>query len=100
MRKKYAKLSIGAADVLKQIICKIKIRRAPTTHDDIDFKPIVKRISELRRLSVVVADKGYDSEENHVMVREKLKGFSIIPPRYENVPVWKTRGRYRKEMKR
>ena len=34
------------------------------------------------------------------MVREKLKGFSIIPPRYENVPVWKTRGRYRKEMKR
>ncbi|HEX6673023.1 MAG TPA: transposase [Nitrososphaeraceae archaeon] len=57
-------------------------------------------MSELRRLSVVVADKGYDSEENHVMVREKLKGFSIIPPRYENVPVWKTRGRYRKEMKR
>ena len=99
LRKKYAKLSIGA-DVLKQIICKIKIRRAPSKHDNIDFKPIVKRISELRRLSVVVADKGYDSEENHVMVREKLKGFSIIPPRYENVPVWKTRGRYRKEMKR
>ena len=34
------------------------------------------------------------------MVREKLKGFSIISPRYENVPVWKTRGKYRKEMKR
>ena len=27
-KKKYAKLSIGAADALKQIICKIKIRRA------------------------------------------------------------------------
>ena len=99
LRKKYAKLSIGA-DVLKQIICKIKIRRAPTKHDNIDFKPIVKRISELRRLSVVVADKGYDSEENHILVRENLNGFSIIPPRYENVPVWKTSGRYRKEMKR
>jgi hypothetical protein len=98
LRKKYAKLSIGV-DVLKQIICKIKIRRAPSKHDNIDFKPIVKRISELRRLSVVVADKGYDSEENHVIVREKLKGFSIIPPRYENVPVWKTHGKYRKEMK-
>ena len=85
LRKKYAKLSIGA-DVLKQIICKVKIRRAPTKHDNIDFKPIVKKISELRRISVVVADKGYDSEENHVIVREKLKGFSIIPPRYENVP--------------
>jgi hypothetical protein len=98
LRKKYAKLSIGA-DVLKQIICKVKIRRAPTKHDNIDFKPIVKKISELGRLSVVVADKGYDSEENHVFVREDLNGFSIIPPRYENVPIWKTHGRYRKEMK-
>ena len=99
MRKKYAKLSIGA-DVLKQIICNIKVRRAPTRHDNIDFKPIVTRISRIRSLSVVVADKAYDSEDNHVLVRKKLKGFSVIPPRYENVPVWKTRGKYRKEMKR
>jgi hypothetical protein len=34
-RKKYAKLSIGA-DVLKQIVCSIKIRRAPTRHDNIE----------------------------------------------------------------
>jgi len=34
-RRKYAKLSIGA-DVLKQIICNIKVRRAPTRHDNID----------------------------------------------------------------
>src|SRR5437763_11760778 len=32
-RRKYAKLSIGA-DVLQQIICTIKIRRAPTRHDN------------------------------------------------------------------
>ena len=99
LRKKYAKLSIGA-DVLQQIICSIKIRRAPTRHDNIDFKPIVTRISKIKLLSVVVADKAYDSEDNHVLVRKKLKGFSVIPPRYENVPVWKTRGKYRKEMKR
>ena len=37
----------------------------------------------------------------HVLVREKLNGFSIIPSRYEkDVPIWKTRGKYRKEMKR
>ena len=29
-----------------------------------------------------------------------LHGFSIIPTRYENVPIWKTHGRYRKQMKR
>ena len=100
-KKKYAKLSIGAAaDVLRQIICKIKIRRAPTKHDNIDFKPIVTRIAKIKPLSVVVADKGYDSEDNHILVREKLNGYSIIPSRYENVPIWKTRGKYRKEMKR
>ena len=42
-RKKYAKLSIGA-DVLQQIICFIKIRRAPTTrHDNIDFNRLYQK---------------------------------------------------------
>jgi Transposase DDE domain len=99
LRKKYAKLSMGA-DVLKQIICNVKIRRAPTKHDNIDFKPIVTRIAKIKPVSIVVADKGYDSEENHILVREKLNGFSIIPSRYGNVSIWKTKGRYRKEMKR
>ena len=99
MRRKYAKLSIGA-DVLQQIICTIKVRRSTTRHDNIDFRPIITRISNILPLSVVTADKGYDSEENHVMVRELLHGFSIIPTRYEHVPIWKTFGRYRKQMKR
>ena len=98
-RRKYAKLSIGA-DVLQQIIYTIKIRRAPTRHDTIDFRPIITKTSEILPLSVVTADKAYDSEENHVLVRELLHGFSIIPTRYEYVPIWKTHGRYRKQMKR
>ena len=98
-RKKYAKLSMGA-DVLQQIVCSIKIRRAPTRHDNIDFAPIVTRISKIKTLSVVVADKAYDSEDNHILVRENLKGFSVIPSRYEHIPIWKTRGKYRNEMKR
>ena len=97
-RKKYAKLSIGA-DVLQHIVCSIKIRRAPTRHDNIDFRPLITRIAKIKPLSVVVADKAYDSEDNHVLVREKLNGFSIIPSRYEkDVPIWKTRGKYRKEL--
>ena len=93
-------MSIGE-DVLQPIICTIKIRRDPTRHDNIDFRPVIIRISKIKPLSIVVADKGYYSEDNHVMVREKLKGFSVISPRHEkNVPIWKTRGKYRKEMKR
>jgi hypothetical protein len=98
LRKKYAKRSIGA-DVFNQI-CKVKIRRTPAKHDNIEFKPIVTRIAKIKPLSVVVADKGYDSEDNHILVREKLFEYSVIPSRYENVPIWKTRGSYRKEMKR
>ncbi len=66
--KKYAKLSIGA-DVLQQIICNIRIRRAPTRHDNIDFRPIITRTSNILPLSVITADKGYDSEDNHLLVR-------------------------------
>ncbi len=57
------------------------------------------RIAKINPLSVVVADEGYDCEENHILVRENLNGFSIRQPRYENVSIWKTKGRYRKEMK-
>jgi len=48
---------------------------------------------------VVVADRGYDSEDNHLLVREFLHAFSIIPARYRHVPIWRTHGKYRKEMK-
>jgi Transposase DDE domain len=98
-RKKYIKLSL-AVDVLQQIICTIKIRRAPARHDSIYFRPLVIKISELVPLSVVTADKGYDSEENHVLVRDVLHAFSVIPARHEHVPIRKTHGRYRKQMKR
>jgi len=99
LRRKWIKLSIGA-DVLLQIICTIKIRRAPTRHDNIDFKPIITRTSNILSLSVVTADKGYDSEHNHQLVRDGLHAFSIIPARYEHVPIWRTYGKYRKQMKR
>ena len=49
---------------------------------------------------MVIADKGYDNEDNHQLVRETLHAFSVIPARYEHVPIWRTHGRYRKQMKR
>jgi DDE family transposase len=99
LRRKYIKLSL-AADVLQQIICTIKIRRAPARHDNIDFRPLIIKLSESVQLSVVTADKAYDSEDNHVLVRDVLHALSVIPARYEHVPIRKTHGRYRKQMKR
>ena len=48
---------------------------------------------------VVATDRGYDSEDNHVLVREELHAVSMIPARYEYVPIRRTYGKYRKEMK-
>jgi hypothetical protein len=77
LRNSRIPLSIGA-DVLQQIICNLRIRRAPTRHDNTDFKPITIRISDILPLCVVTADKGYDSEDNHRLV---------IPACYERVPI-------------
>jgi hypothetical protein len=41
----------------------------------------------------------YDSEDNHVLVRDILDAFSVIPARYVYVPIRRTCGRYRKQMK-
>ena len=66
-----AKFSIGA-DVLKRIVCNIKIRRAQATRqDNLDFRSVITRISKIKTLSVVVANKGYDSEDNHIMVKRE-----------------------------
>lgn len=64
--------------------------------------PIVARkAAQAKPIGLCVADKGYDSEENHVLIRDELGGYSIIPPReYDNVPVWRTMGKYRKQIKR
>jgi hypothetical protein len=51
-------------------------------------------------LSVVVAaDRGYDSEDNHLLVRESLHAFSVIPSRFEYIPIWRIYSKYRKQMK-
>ena len=99
LRTGWIKLSIGG-EMLQQVICTIKIRRAPGRHDNVDFEPLVERAAGILPMSAVAADKGYDDEDNHVLVRERHKAYSIIPPRYQDVPVWRTHGRYRKQMKR
>ena len=52
----------------------LRIRRAPASHDNVDFRPIITRTSNILPLSVVTGDKGYDSEDNHLLE----KGFTCI----------------------
>jgi len=79
------------------MITSTKLRRGPN-NDNIDFIPIAGKADSFKPLGI--ADKAFDDESNHVFLRDKLNALSIIPARNENIPVWRTKGKYRKEMKR
>ena len=96
--KRFIKLTIGA-ELRTQIVTSIKVRRGPA-NDNRDFEPVVRRAHAIKPIKIGIGDKGYDSEKNHELLRDELHAMSIIPARHEDVPVWRTKGRYRKEMKR
>ncbi len=95
-RRTFIKNTISA-DTDRQLICRVKTRNS-YAHDNVDFIPILSAFHNLP-ISMVVADKGYDDEKNHRFVRECLLANSIIPARFADVPIWKTHGKYRKQMK-
>ena len=72
----------------------MKMRRVQLDMIDIDFSTTHNKDIRIIPPSVVTADKGYDSEDNHVLVRDVLDALSVIPARYEHVPIRKTHGRY------
>jgi hypothetical protein len=51
-------------------------------------------------VGTVVADRGYDSEQNHIITENLGIRDTIIRPRYESLQVYKTKGYHRKNMKR
>lgn len=65
------------------------------------FKPVAKKAMKCGKpFKEIPLDMGYDAEHVHEFIREEMNALSIIPARNEDVPIWKTKGRYRKEMKR
>ena len=78
-RKKYVKLSVSS-DMLFQLICVVEIICLPIRHETIDFQPLINA-SEVLLIAITVADKGYDTEDNHILVRVRIRAFSIIPAR-------------------
>ena len=98
LRRKFVKISI-CADMRRQVICGIKIRHRQR-HDSVDFVPLLEQSVRLAPVSVVVADRGFDSEYNHVSAQDIGVTKCVIRPRYEGLQVWKTRGFHRKNMKR
>jgi len=99
LTRRFIKLTIGV-DLKTQIVTSVKVRRGPA-NDNRDFGPVVRKAHSFKPIRIGIGDKGYDAEKNHELLRDELHAQSIIPARHQkDVPVWKTKGRYRKEMKR
>ena len=47
----------------------------------LDFQPLINRSSTIL---IIVADKGYNSKNNHFLVREQQNAISVVAPRFEN----------------
>ena len=101
--RKHIKLTLFV-DLIQQIIISQKIRRGPA-NDNKDFKPVVLKGEKFldkseKKIKSTDADKGYDSEENHKLVVEKLQAEDRMKIKNKDKPIWKTKGEYRKKAKR
>ncbi|MHB8602582.1 MAG: transposase [Nitrosotalea sp.] len=97
LRRKFVKIS-ACADMRRQIVCGIKIRHR-RRHDSVDFVPLLEDSIRLAPIGTVVADRGYDSEQNHIASEKMGIADTIIRPKYENLQAYKTKGYHRKMMK-
>ena len=97
-RKDFVKF-VGVADMKYQLMLTLRIRKR-ARHDNVDFRPLMKRVRRLGLIDVGVGDKGFDAEKNHKLMRDELGALFIAPIRNKEVPVWRTKGEYRKKLKR
>ena len=91
----FYKLSI-CIDVKNRKFISIRLR-SKRASDIKDVKYLVNKMATLPSLCIM--DKGYDAEWLHQFLHSKNIN-AIIPARHKNVSVHKTRGYYRKQMKK
>ncbi len=64
-----------------------------------DFAPLLAASCKRARVSVVVADAGYDSEANHEFARDQMEVRSIIPAKIGRPTEKAPKGRHRRNMR-
>jgi hypothetical protein len=86
------------ADMNTQLICTIIIHHN-IAHDNPDFLSLLEQTTQIAPVDIVLGDMGFDDENNHVGA-QKIDNYAIISTRYADLPIWKTCGIHKKEMKR
>jgi hypothetical protein len=92
------KLSVAVASSCHLILAaKVRVGNGS---DAPDFSDLLVRSSKRAAVKTVVADTGYDSEENHCIARHDLGVRSIIPPGIGRPTKKLPQGRWRRHMAR
>lgn len=83
LHRRFVKVSVYA-DMKRQIIYGVTVRH-DFRHDSMEFVPLLERTTRQIPVSTVVADRGYDSERNHMAAEDLGIQNIIIRPKYEHV---------------
>ena len=98
IRHAFTKMSAGS-DMKSQLICAVVIQHHPISHDIKHFPKLFSQMLGIIPMKVMVLDKGYDAEPIHKMIRDE-NVISMIPVRNRGYRISRTKGRYRKLMRR
>jgi DDE family transposase len=93
---RFAKLGV-VCDTADHFILAYHAGRGPRPDVD-EFRPLVADALQRVRLSLIVADAGYDSEANHAFARDGHRLRTVIPPRHGRPTTKPARGRFRRLM--
>lgn len=99
LKKKDSVKWVCVVDLVKQLVVAIKIRKK-ARHDNVDFKPLMRRARNATTIKRGIGDKGFDKEQNYEFFEEEIGGEFIAPVRNKNVPIWRTKGKHRKKLKK
>jgi len=99
VKKKDSVKWVSVVDLIHQLILVMKIRKK-ARHDNVDFKPSMRKARKSTTIKRGVGDKGFDAEKNYELFEEEIKAEFIAPPKNKDVPIWRTKGQHRKDMKK
>ena len=99
LKKKDSIKWVGVADLKKQLVLAIKIRKK-ARHENVDFKPLMRKTRKATTVKRGLGDKAYDKEKNYEFFEEEIGKEFIAPVRNKNVPIHRTKGWHRKKLKK
>ncbi|MBI4447859.1 transposase [Candidatus Woesearchaeota archaeon] len=99
LKKKDSVKWVSVVELKKQLILAVKIRKK-ARHDNVDFKPLMRKTRRQAKIKRGIGDMGFDKEGNYALFEEEIGGEFIAPVRNKDVPVWRTKGLHRKKLKR